>query len=413
MKCAFNAAALIALFACAGLSAGTAEASRESLLRTYAREAGLLPVAAVAPPQAPAAVIEVGRALFESKEVSLNGDISCSSCHLDRFGSADGIPVAIGVGGKGEGVDRVIGGGRIVPRNALPFWGRGAIGFNTFFWDGRVERVDDTVRSQFGDRIEIVDPLVVAAHLPLAEIREMLVDDEDVVNLYRHESVDAAQALYSRLTDRVERNPELGPKLASALGVDIDELRFEDIARAIAAFIRKEFALEDTRLHGFVFDSKELSPEEIAGGLLFYGKARCSACHNGPFFSDFSFHAVPFPQASFGRNGFGIDYGRFNVTQNPSDLYKFRTPPLINVALTGPYSHSGSVSSLRDAIEFHFDPLKHIDARTLPHRDRVEFYRRIGAWTDSAVSIPPLGEDEVDSLVAFLHLLSFDRVKPH
>ena len=44
------------------------------------------------------------------------------------------------------------------------------------------------------------------------------------------------------------------------------------------------------------------------------------------------------------------------MTFDPSDLHKFRTPPLHNVAQTSPYGHSG-VSSLNDAIVAHYDPL--------------------------------------------------------
>lgn len=43
----------------------------------------------------------LGEIFFNSKELSLNGNTSCSSCHLDKFSSADGIPNAIGVGGEG------------------------------------------------------------------------------------------------------------------------------------------------------------------------------------------------------------------------------------------------------------------------------------------------------------------------
>ncbi len=40
----------------------------------------------------------IGKKLFESRSLSLNGNISCKNCHLEQFGSADGIPNAIGVG---------------------------------------------------------------------------------------------------------------------------------------------------------------------------------------------------------------------------------------------------------------------------------------------------------------------------
>ena len=100
-----------------------------------------------------------------------------------------------------------------------------------------------------------------------------------------------------------------------------------------------------------------MSESEQKGGLIFYGKGRCSSCHNGPYFTDFQFHAIATPQLGFGKNGFGIDYGRYNSTLRDEDRYRFRTPPLWNVTKTAPYFHSGSVQELEDAILLHVDPL--------------------------------------------------------
>ena len=85
------------------------------------------------------ALVDAGRVLFDSTTVSANGDMSCRTCHLDDFGSADGIPNAVGVGGVGEGPERALSGGGTIPRNTLPLWGRGGPGFDTLFWDGKVD----------------------------------------------------------------------------------------------------------------------------------------------------------------------------------------------------------------------------------------------------------------------------------
>ena len=76
---------------------------------------------------------ELGNKLFHDELLSLNSTTSCSSCHLTKFSSADGLPNAIGTGGEGEGIKRVMQGGNIVPRNTLPLWGRGSKNFDTFF----------------------------------------------------------------------------------------------------------------------------------------------------------------------------------------------------------------------------------------------------------------------------------------
>ena len=102
-------------------------------------------------------------------------------------------------------------------------------------------------------------------------------------------------------------------------------------------------------------------------------------CHNGPYFSDFKFHAVPLPQLGFCKNGFGVDYGRFNVTFDPQDLYRFRTPPLFNVEKTAPYGHAGSLAKLSEAIVAHFDPLRTIDLKSMDEVARHEFFKRMAA----------------------------------
>jgi cytochrome c peroxidase len=44
------------------------------------------------------------------------------------------------------------------------------------------------------------------------------------------------------------------------------------------------------------------------------------------------------------------DKGRFNVTKSASDQYVFKVPTLRNIALTGPYFHTGRSWDLRQAV---------------------------------------------------------------
>ena len=139
----------------------------------------------------------IGKNFFNSENISLNGDTSCQTCHLDKFGSADGIPNAVGVGGVGEGADRVKNYGAILPRNTLPLWGRGIENFNVLFWDGRVEKVEEYIFSQFGKDFPSNDPLIVAAHLPPVEIREMLVEDKFITD-NKQERLTSAENVFSK-----------------------------------------------------------------------------------------------------------------------------------------------------------------------------------------------------------------------
>ena len=190
--------------------------------------------------------------------------------------------------------------------------------------------------------------------------------------------------------------------------IPADQVTFRDVARSLAAFIRSEFRLEDTAFHRFVFGQHELTSTQLKGGLVFYGKGKCINCHMGPHFSDFRFHAVPLPQLGFGKNGFGIDYGRFNVTFHPQDLYRFRTPPLLNVAETAPYGHAGASATLQDAVTAHFDPLGLLELRSMDALARHELFRRMAAVGDEFKLVSHLNEAEVDQVAEFLNSLSFE-----
>lgn len=116
---------------------------------------------------------------------------------------------------------------------------------------------------------------------------------------------------------------------------------------------------------------------------------------------------TPFPQLGFGKNGFGVDYGRFNVTFDSEDLYRFRTPPLFNVEMTAPYGHAGSIATIRDAITAHFDPLRGIDVNVMSSMARHEYFKRMAATGDDYKLLSILSDDEVVQVEKFLHTLSF------
>lgn len=348
----------------------------------------------------------IGEKLFASKTLSLNGNISCQDCHLDKFGSADGLPNAIGAGATGEGPARMGSGGQIIPRNVLPLWGRGGPGFDTFFWDGKVQPKNGVVLSQFGSLAPSSDPLVVAVHLPFVELREMIADTPEVRAKLVTEEVSTAEGVFKTLADRVRKAPELGIPLANAYQKPLERLDFEDIGDAVAQFIRHNFRIKRTKLHRFVFENGSITQKELNGGITFYGRGRCASCHNGAYFTDFGFHSIPFPQLGFGKNGFGNDEGRYNVTFNPSDRFLFRTPPLYNATKTSPYGHSGSLLTLEEAIVAHFDPLRLTNFQKMNIQERSNLYRIMKAAPEDTVPTT-LTDTEVKELVAFISMLDF------
>tara|TARA_R110000850_G_scaffold80785_3_gene173369 strand:- start:1752 stop:2978 length:1227 start_codon:yes stop_codon:yes gene_type:complete len=383
-----------------------AETMREAVLRKAALENELRPVEESWPDFEPEKA-EVGRLLFESELLSLTRNVSCRNCHLDEFGSADGLPLGHGAGGVGTGIERMKSPAGVLSRSALALWGRGGAGFDVFFWDGRVDASSGDVRSQFGTMAPSDDPLVVAVHLPPVEFREMI-GESDATEWLRQGDVGAAARVHQEIARRIRETPEIAAPLAAASGLKVGELTYLQIAEAIAAFIRSEFRLRETKLHRFVFQGQTLTDQELAGGLLFYGRGQCAACHSGPYFSDLEFHAIPFAQFGFGFNGFGIDYGRYNFTQDPQDRYTFRTPPLYNVTKTAPYSHSGVEPDLVGAIRAHVDPLAETDTSRLSALDRAEVYQKIARWSLEPSYAVELSDAEIAELVAFLAALEFE-----
>lgn len=351
---------------------------------------------------------EIGKNFFSSDNLSLNSNISCQKCHLDKFGSSDGISNAVGVFGEGEGDERLKSKGAIIPRNTLALWGRGSKGFDVLFWDGRAMKIQNKIISPFGNENPSDDLLEVAIHLPAVEIREMIIEDKFILD-NKKEEAGTAMKVYSEIVSFLwKTEKESMTKLASFYNLDKSLIDFGHVAKSISEFMKKKFALQNTKFHNFIFHGGKLSEEEISGAELFYGKGKCASCHSGSYFTDFKFYSIPFPQKGFGKNGFGIDYGKYNISHDPSDLYKFKTSSLLDVANTSPYSHSGSVKDLSDAIIYHFDPLKFGFPKD--KLKRAEFYKILSLSAQNIYTIGFLNESEVRDLEKFLQTLSYKAV---
>ena len=204
--------------------------------------------------------------------LSFNGDTSCSSCHIDKFSSTDGIPNAVGVGGHGEGITRLMSDGDIVPRNTLPLWGRGSKEFKNFFWDGKVDFINGKIISQFHDDTPSNDLLVIAAHLPFVEIREMVIDDDLVRENYKNESISSAKEIQNILFKRVCEDKKISILIESSYGQKCNNLNFGIIPDSIAHFIRDKFSIKSSKFSKFMENKVNLSNNEIKGGIFFFCK---------------------------------------------------------------------------------------------------------------------------------------------
>lgn len=166
-----------------------------------------------------------------------------------------------------------------------------------------------------------------------------------------------------------------------------------------------------------------MSREAKRGMRLFFGKAGCDNCHSGKIFSDMAFHAIAMPQVGPGK-GHGVgpeDWGRGPISGDPSDDFRFRTPPLRNVELTAPFGHSGAYNTLEEVVRHHLDPVAALyayDCETqpvLPSREDLDAEdcevmrnQTLLASIASANELQPraLRDGQVAAIVAFLRALT-------
>ena len=109
-----------------------------------------------------------------------------------------------------------------------------------------------------------------------------------------------------------------------------------------------------------------------------------------------------------------LDYGRARETGDKCDLFAFRTPPLRNVALTGPWMHNGAYTTLEGAVRHMLDPVRgyqEYDPSQLPLEmrelviDDPEIEAQLTAGCDRVEPVV-LEEAEIQALLAFMHALS-------
>ena len=317
--------------------------------------------------------IDLGRKLFFDRRLSINGTFSCAMCHIPEQGfSSNEMATAVGVEG------------RSVRRNAPTLYNVAYM--DILFHDGREENLEQQIWSPFLARNEMANPSI--GYL-LGKIRSF--PDYD--------------GLFEQAFDGRPLGMEtLGMALAS----------YErTLLSAGSPFDRWFYGKDDTAL----------DDAARRGFRLFTGKAACSSCHlvntDHALFTDHRLHNAglgfensigeafkpsrvtlapgvfldvdPAVMASVGEKP-AADVGRYEITEDPADRWKFRTPTLRNVALTAPYMHNGQFSTLEEV---------------------VAFYNRGGVAHELlSPLIRPLNlsDGEQEDLVAFLKSLTGDNV---
>jgi len=313
---------------------------------TVAEDIVALPDPTVTDPE----LTKLGEALFQFTGLSKNNEISCASCHRRGAAFSDPSRVSIGVEGK-QGT-----------RNSPSLLNADL--WKVLFWDARATDLS----------AQALEPLTHANEMgsspQLAEQR--VKENEKLMALWRN--------AYSS-------NEVLWPKMANALAEFQRSLRgresnFDHFYKAVNA--------GDTDKAKAV-----INDEQLLGLHVYRTKANCVACHNGALFSDQKLHNTGLHY--FGRKF--EDLGVYWLSNNPSDMGKFRTPMLRHLNQTSPWMHNGLFDDLRGIIRMY----AHGGAR--PRRPKN--LPAMMAYPETSPILKPfsLTKEEENALISFLKTL--------
>jgi len=277
--------------------------------------------------------IALGRKLFYDRRLSLNNTFSCAMCHIPEQGfSSNEMATAVGIEG------------RSVRRNSPTIYNVAYA--ELLFHDGRENTLEQQVWAPLLAHNEMGNPSI-------GYVIDKIKSLADYKGLFEQSFVASPNML------------TIGKAIASYQ---------RSLNAADSAFDRWHFGSQQDAVKASVKN----------GYQLFTGKAGCSSCHtiekNYALFSDNQLHNTGIGyQESMGISAKtqkiqiapGVfvdvdrqslasiaetkanDLGRYEITQNPQDRWKYKTPTLRNISLTAPYMHNGSLSTLEDVVRFY------------------------------------------------------------
>lgn len=252
------------------------------------------------------AKVELGKKLYFDPRISKNGSVSCNSCHNVMAGGEDNTSFSAGVDGKKGG------------RSSPTVWN--AAFQSVQFWDGRAATLEDQAKG------------------PMTNPVEMAMDNHDQV------------------IARLKQIPGYVTEFEKVFGKD--SLNIDNAVKAIAAYERT-LITPNSPFDQFIKGKKTAISAQAQNGFKLVQSVGCTSCHSG---ANFSGPALPlgtgfyqkFPtyagSAYDSKYKLTQDKGREEVTKKSEDRHMYRVPTWRNIALTAPYFHNGSVSTLEEAV---------------------------------------------------------------
>jgi cytochrome c peroxidase len=306
--------------------------------------------------------IALGKRLFFDARFSANGKVSCATCHKPGMSFTDDLPLAKGMG--------------TTTRRTMPLIGSAYSSW--FFWDGRKDSLWSQAIGPIESAVEHGFTRTMCAHL--------------IVDKYR----DDYEAIFGKLPRITHRScpPAASPGTGNPAALkawkamkpqDREAVNriYANIGKAIASYVRQILprpAPFDRYVDAVARrDASEadrlIGTEAVEGLRLFIGRAKCTNCHNGPLFTNSSFHnvGITMPRDEGRADGIGkVLSDEFNCLGRYSDarpgecaelrfmdtdkakyVGAFKTPTLRNVADRPPYMHAGQFSTLDEVLAFY------------------------------------------------------------
>lgn len=308
----------------------------------------------------------LGKILFYDEQLSTDNTVSCATCHSQKRGSADPrISLNPGPDGVTDTDDDITGSAGVIysdenrdyaPHPVFGLYpqvtGRAAppvinaAFLLELFWDGRATDV-------------FIDPetgAVVDAGFAALESQAVgpPMSDVEMGHHQRNWPQLTAKLAHARplaLTSDVP--PDMADAALDARTYpELFRRAFGDgditaarVAQAIATY-QRTLVSDQSPWDAYVLgDGTALSNAERRGMDVFIGE-RCNFCHIEPFFTDGGY-------ANIGLRPIAEDSGRQQVTGDPADRGRFKTPGLRNTGLKTSFMHNGELRSLAEVVDFY------------------------------------------------------------
>ncbi len=316
--------------------------------------------------------ISLGQKLFFDRRLSVDGTVSCSTCHDPARAFTERKPTSVGIKS------------RVGQRNAPTVLN--ALYNKTQFWDGRVNTLEEQAALPIVNSVEMGHPSLDAAVAKIAAVQK-----------------------YQQAFQHVFGRPPNGP----------------DLLQAIASYERTQLSFDSPFDHFIAGDKNAIDESAKRGWELFNTQARCNKCHaltdtqrDVTAFTDNDFHNIGIgiirhnvvalarqaeqlinsgDTSAIDRAAIQTDMsalGRFLITKKEKDIASFKTPDIRNVLVTGPYFHDGSQETLWDVMD---------------HYNKGDGLQN--PYLDEDIQPLALTENDIDDVVAFMASLTSANYK--